>query len=84
MLVLPGASRSDVFKIAERVRFAIAQSSIIYGESTISATVSIGVDSMPESSIENPTALIKNADTALYAAKHSGRNKTIMFDGDKK
>jgi two-component system, cell cycle response regulator len=84
LLVLPGASRSDVFKIAERVRFAIAQSSIIYGESTISATVSIGVDSMPESSIENPTALIKNADTALYAAKHSGRNKTIMFDGDKK
>ncbi len=77
--VLPGASKDDAFKVAERLRYAVSQSSISYAGSTISATISIGVDSTPESSVEKSLDLIRNADSVLYDAKHAGRNKTLIF-----
>jgi len=80
LAILPGASKNDIAKIAERVRYAVGESRIVYGESEISATLSIGVDSSPESEIDDPMQLIANADNALYKAKDTGRNKTVVFE----
>ena len=80
LAILPGASKDDVYKIAERIRYAVGQSEIDYTGSRISATISLGIDSYPETSITDFNTLIKNADSALYKAKNTGRNKTIVFE----
>ena len=58
---------------AERVRAALAATSIVTNGRSIAATVSIGIASGP------PTAaidmLIARADQALYRAKENGRNR---------
>lgn len=79
LLILPGANIENTYKVAERIRFAINQSKIVYGENEIQVNVSIGIDSCPESNVTEPLELIKNADTALYKAKSSGRNRTVIF-----
>ncbi len=41
-------------------------------------TVSVGVAAVPESSCLRPDDLLDLADKALYAAKHSGRDRTVL------
>ena len=79
LLILPGANNENSFKVAERIRFAISQRKIMYGDNEISVNVSIGIDSFPESNSAEPLDLIKNADSALYTAKNTGRNRSIIF-----
>lgn len=78
LLLLPGASREDVGKVAERLRYIIKSSSIPYGESQILVTISVGCDSYPESEIKTEMDLIANADEALYRAKEAGRDRIIL------
>ncbi|WP_196589989.1 GGDEF domain-containing protein [Pectinatus frisingensis] len=46
----------------------------------VKITISIGVSHIIPTSVTTPDLLIKQADTALYSAKSSGRNKTIVYD----
>lgn len=84
LVILPGTSKENVFKIAERIRYAVSQTKIVYGEAEVKTTISIGVDAIPETTLDNPTQLITNADSALYMAKNSGRNRTVVFEESKK
>jgi diguanylate cyclase (GGDEF)-like protein len=45
-------------------------------------TVSIGVAEGHESGATSPEHLVRLADTALYDAKRTGRNRVIAYDGD--
>lgn len=78
MLVLPGASKADSFKIAERIRHIIKDNKTTYGDNDIYITISIGCDSYPETAIDGEQELIVNADEALYRAKDSGRDKVMI------
>jgi diguanylate cyclase (GGDEF)-like protein/PAS domain S-box-containing protein len=57
--------------LAERVRKIVEKQSHIFPDRNL--TISIGVATL-EPSIRDVEELLKNADLALYAAKHSGRN----------
>jgi diguanylate cyclase (GGDEF)-like protein len=65
--------------IAERVRTAVEALELprIDGHGTLHVTVSCGVAA---SSDGDPVALIAAADAALYAAKRSGKNRTVRAD----
>ncbi len=78
LVILPGASKDDVFIIAERIRHAVREQKTGYGDQQIGATVSIGVDAMPESGVGSELELIGNADEALYRAKRAGRDRVLM------
>jgi diguanylate cyclase (GGDEF)-like protein len=78
MVILPGASKADAYTIAERVRHIIRENTTTYGENQISVTISIGLDSMPETTISSEQDLITNADEALYRSKDSGRDKVTI------
>jgi two-component system cell cycle response regulator len=56
----------------------IEDASIADGEHMIRITVSIGGTAYPEVDAEEETALVKQADGALYTAKASGRNRVVM------
>jgi two-component system cell cycle response regulator len=78
LVILPGASKDDLFKICERLRFLIKDSQTAYGDSTIKVTVSIGCDAYPETDVATDQVLLVNADEALYRAKESGRDKVVL------
>ena len=78
MVILPGASKNDAFTIAERVRHIVRESKTTFGENQISVTISVGLDSMPETTISDEQELITNADEALYRSKNSGRDKVTI------
>jgi len=79
--LLSNIDELKALEIAERVRKAIQALAIAFNDTSISVTVSIGVSTyVPDSTsllIDEETAsrLIKLADSALYRAKHNGRNR---------
>lgn len=62
--------------VFERIRKAIADNPLVTDDLTVPITVSIGYNQILGSSLDE---MINNADTALYSAKESGRNKVVHF-----
>ena len=80
LVLLPKTGKDEAIKIAERIRKKIESLKIPHLKSNISknVTVSIGVASMiPQN--KDFEKIVLNADTALYNAKKSGRNKVVFF-----
>jgi diguanylate cyclase len=78
-IVLASTSFEDAKCAAERARTAIESAPFEYEDKLIKVTVSVGVSDV--ACCESPAAMIKRADAALYAAKHSGRNRAFVSDG---
>ena len=74
LLVLPNMGREDALSRAEQWRHEFESMNIVFGQVTMSSTVSIGIATFPEHGQTRDT-LIEAADKALYAAKHKGRNR---------
>lgn len=77
-VVLPGASPSDAYKIAERIRRYIEDASFTHNLQTIKITVSIGGTSFPTNNLDSYNQLLEEADKNLYQAKENGRNLVII------
>jgi diguanylate cyclase (GGDEF)-like protein len=82
-LLLPHTRSTDAFRIAERVRVAIAGLRIIApgvtGGERVSVTVSIGVAALDGGDRREFADLMAAADAALYRAKGSGRDQVQML-----
>jgi diguanylate cyclase (GGDEF) domain len=78
VVLAPNAGLNEAIILAERIRTAIANSSIAVGQEHIIVTVSIGVaayDMEPEYGSNVLEDMIEKADKALYRAKQNGRNR---------
>jgi diguanylate cyclase (GGDEF)-like protein len=82
-LLLPHTRAVDAFRIAERVRSAIAGLRIIApgasGGERVQVTVSIGVAALDSGSRRECAELMAAADAALYRAKRLGRDQVQMI-----
>lgn len=77
VLLLPEADLEQARAFAERLRQQFAATPIPVGAaSALTVTASFGVAQMGVH--ENVEALIKDADEALYQAKHAGRNQVFV------
>lgn len=76
-VLLPGADVSAAKQIAEMLRRAVEEHELEHGSSNVASvvTVSIGVCSRVPGIGEMPEQMLRDADSALYAAKQNGRNR---------
>ena len=73
LLIAPGCDLALAQKLAERIRTAIGDEAIDLGEDSAKVSVSLGVTLGTADS--DPEFLVALADSALYQAKHNGRNR---------
>ncbi|MEI7818825.1 MAG: GGDEF domain-containing protein [bacterium] len=79
VLGLVGATLRDAERVAEHVRARIESTSIsMKNKQKITVTASLGVAEMGQTMSLAET--IKKADTALYEAKSSGRNRVVIAE----
>ncbi|MGM0417183.1 MAG: GGDEF domain-containing protein [Thermodesulfobacteriota bacterium] len=75
VLILPETSTYKAFVLAQRLRTSIASEKFKSEDKEIKVTASFGVSSFKGSS--GPEDMLKKADSLLYKAKESGRNKVM-------
>ncbi|MGB8843479.1 MAG: PleD family two-component system response regulator [Aliidongia sp.] len=81
LVVMPESTLVSAAAVADRLRRAVGEHPIAVscGPGALRVTVSIGV-AVTGGEFMPPAQLLKNADDALYAAKHAGRNKIMVWE----
>ncbi|MFZ5863152.1 MAG: diguanylate cyclase [Nitrospirota bacterium] len=75
-LVVPYTTAVEALVVAERMRTTVATHEFTFDGHPIPVTISLGVADLLDH-IERAEALLQSADQALYAAKQTGRNRTV-------
>lgn len=81
-VLLPSTSRSAAYKLAERLREAVAACAIehLHSEAAKVVTISVGLAVLEPGATGDFEALFQEADEALYRAKAAGRNRVAGPD----
>ena len=74
-ILATGVARSEAEGIFENLRHSVEQAVLVYEGKKFPLTISIGVASHQEGTLENA---IRRADDLLYDAKRQGRNRVVM------
>lgn len=75
-LILPDTSTADAFTVAERLRDAVGRR---HATAEMPTTISFGLAVYPDHG-QTAASLLNAADSALYTAKHGGRDRTAVHD----
>jgi diguanylate cyclase (GGDEF)-like protein len=78
VVMLPGTGEAGAVAVAEKLRRAISDASVSAGAGHFNISASFGVAQL-RSDDQDVQACMARADTALYAAKHTGRNCVMSF-----
>jgi len=79
-VLMPKTNAEAAYQIADRLRENISKHTIaIDNHDSIKITVSIGLSTLSNDGSETIHTLLKRADTALYKAKHNGRNQVCCL-----
>jgi diguanylate cyclase (GGDEF)-like protein len=83
-IILPEVGLDGARVVAERIRTAVTGMHLVKGVEHLppiesAVTISLGVACAP-SQANSPAELIHAADTALFVAKHNGKNQTVLYD----
>jgi diguanylate cyclase (GGDEF)-like protein len=82
-VLLPDTNRLGSAVLAERIRAAIEKEQHVVGDKIVSMTVSIGIASLRTDAPDSVDQMLNVADTRLYLAKKSGRNRICVNDEGK-
>jgi diguanylate cyclase (GGDEF)-like protein len=78
VVLLYNCDKDSLFITCEKIRIAFLEQEIPAGDEIIKKTVSIGAAMFPKDN-KDLHDCIKFADLALYEAKNTGRNKTVLY-----
>ncbi len=76
-----GPGYKDLNELAAKLVSELASKPVLIGGRPLSISTSLGIAKYPDDG-EDSTTLLRNADTAMYAAKKSGKNRYIFFTED--
>ncbi|OKL36881.1 diguanylate cyclase [Domibacillus mangrovi] len=79
VILMPNTSAEEAYVLLERLRETMAKKYFTANEINFQVTFSAGVVDSTTVNL-HPKKLLEEADQALYYAKQSGRNQTIIFD----
>ena len=79
LIIFPETDIDTAFEVLEEAREDLINTGIILDESSLHVTFSAGVTQVLEED-DDAWIAVKRADTALYQAKKSGRNRIAMLD----
>lgn len=82
-VLLPHTAKENALSAAERIQSKIRLSKIPFDGNELCFTVSMGIASVMDVERHDPDELISHADTALYEAKHLGRDQIVLYDAKK-
>ena len=77
VMLMPETSPAMAIKVVERVRLAVAGTTMVVGECTVEITLSAGITSLGKDET-NLDILLGRADQGLYQAKIDGRNRVAV------
>jgi two-component system, cell cycle response regulator len=80
LVMMTHSDRSGVKTAVERIRKQFENTNFTLGSSSVTATASFGIAGFRGTKPPDWNALVECADTALYAAKHKGRNRIEFED----
>jgi diguanylate cyclase (GGDEF)-like protein len=79
VLVLPNSALVDTFERIEEIRLAVRDLRIRHGDRLLGAvTISAGVAEARDGMTARE--LLREADEALYGAKHAGRDRVVLYE----
>lgn len=78
-VILPATDLDQALLVAGRLRERVAARLFTGALEGLQVTVSLGVAALPHPRILTPEQLLHAADTALYQAKHNGRDRVEAF-----
>lgn len=78
-VLLPGMGAEEAMTVAEAMRRAVETKELLVGGRPMHFTASFGVAEFDGLEL-NMAGLLSRADSALYHAKHTGRNKVVFAD----
>ncbi len=79
-IFLPDTKAEGARAVAERIRENVAGLNLTINDKPVPVTLSIGIVGLVPDGKESIASIINKADEALYAAKISGRNRTIIYN----
>ena len=77
VVMLPQTNSEGAFIFAERFRKSISNAEVVVEKQTIRYSVSIGIAILDDTT-KDVKMILEKADKALYEAKDTGRNKTVV------
>jgi diguanylate cyclase (GGDEF)-like protein len=80
-IIMPETNREEAHEVAERLRLAVAELVVPWGDIALTITTSVGV-AVVDNGANTIAELLDHADQALYAAKRAGRNRVVVFTED--
>lgn len=80
LVILPGANFENAAVAANKLRMAVEEELMVFEETRIPVTLSCGVSTI-QIGKETYAEAMARADSALYEAKHKGRNQVFVHDG---
>jgi diguanylate cyclase (GGDEF)-like protein len=77
--LFPDTELQEARVAAERMRIVVSETTVnLSGKALPRVTISIGIAQLREK--QEPSALLKNADAAMYRAKQTGRNRVVLSE----
>lgn len=83
-LLLEKTDGPSALQLAERLRSAVEGLDLVFEGRPIPLTLSLGIAAFPEVHIKTASELLLLADEALYQCKEQGRNRCLLYLGNRR